>query len=93
MNVETETLYQEIHQIICSEFGKIFDFELHMEIQGRFREEGIQYVITKLDLPISVDEYISRALLLYKEIFPKSKLKPGIKQSTRDKLKIYSNTF
>lgn len=70
-------LYEEIHGIICREFGKNLNLNLRMDIQGRFRRDVAQLIINELNLPISVDEYESRLLNLYKEIFPKSELKPG----------------
>lgn len=64
--------------MICREFEKDLNLDLRMDIQGRFRRDVAQLIIDELNLPITVDEYECRLLSFYKEIFPKSKLKPGI---------------
>lgn len=75
--LNTEDLYTEAFQSICSKYGKTYDWSVKLHIMGMKPDPAIKYVIDTLDLPLSVEEFKAKVMGLLDEIFSKAKLMPG----------------
>lgn len=75
---DTETLYTEATQILASEHNKVYTWEIKVQCMGMKGSASAQHIIDKLELPMTVDEYLERISSLYTELFPKAILLPGI---------------
>ncbi|XP_061470719.1 pseudouridine-5'-phosphatase-like [Rhineura floridana] len=75
--LNTETLYTEVIQDICTRYGKQFSWDLKSTIMGRREAEAIVMIQKTLDLPLSPDELMEETKKKKKELFPKAALMPG----------------
>ena len=74
---DTESLYTETTQDICSQYGKTFDWSVKSRMMGRRPLEAAKMLVDALELPLSAEEFNSE---LYKRLtprFPDAKLMPG----------------
>lgn len=81
--LDTETLYRQVAEHIASEYGKIHTFELHTKCMGTTAVVDAQYNIEAHDLPLTVDQYLEKVKLGYKQVFPKAVILPGAEKLVR----------
>jgi len=74
---DTVTLYEVIRQRILSEFGKVYDFTTNIDSQGLLSRDAAAFVISKFDLPITVNEYLARSAAVGNKVFSNVQLMPG----------------
>ncbi|XP_034836059.1 pseudouridine-5'-phosphatase-like isoform X2 [Maniola hyperantus] len=65
---------------IASRFGKKFTFELKCKIMGQHSREFAGNIIKELDLPLTVDEFLVETRKIFIELFPQSKVMPGVQR-------------
>ena len=75
--LNTEDIYTEAYQNICSEFNQIYDWDTKVSIMGKKFEVAAKVVIDKLKLPITIEEFREKLDKQLDELFTKSKLLPG----------------
>ncbi|XP_068203107.1 pseudouridine-5'-phosphatase isoform X2 [Palaemon carinicauda] len=83
--LDTERLYTEATQVICSDYGKQYTWEIKVQCMGMKGYMAAQHIISSLDLPLTVDEYLKRIVEQYDTLFPTAKLLP-------DTEKLYSES-
>ncbi|EDO35203.1 predicted protein [Nematostella vectensis] len=81
--LDTERIYTDITQKICQEYGKTFDISLKQRIMGNSKHVSTKVVINEMQLPITVDEFLSKAGALNLTLFPTAKLLPGVEKLVR----------
>ena len=59
--LDTEEIYFDIGKQISSRYGKEFTWEVKKSLMGLPWNEGVDLLISSLDLPITRDEYIKEA--------------------------------
>ncbi|XP_068619511.1 pseudouridine-5'-phosphatase-like isoform X2 [Battus philenor] len=75
---DTEDLYTIGFQKIASRYGKEFTFALKCKIMGQQSREFAASIIDSLELPLTVDEFLEQSRTIFKELFPESKVLPGV---------------
>lgn len=65
------------YQNILSRFGKEYTFELKLKLMGSQTHEAAQIVISDLNLPMTVEEFISETKEQFQKLFPETQLMPG----------------
>ena len=75
--LDTESIYTEITQKIADKYGKIFDWEMKSKVMGRSPKDGAIMTVKLMDLPITAEEYLEKAVALENECFPHCKPMPG----------------
>lgn len=74
---DTEDLYTIGFQNIASRYGKHFDFSLKCQIMGQQSKEFAESIINALELPMTVDEFLTETRMIFNDLFPQSKIMPG----------------
>lgn len=77
--IDTETLYTVVTQQILDEIspGKIFTWEVKVGLMGLQKEDVSKKIVKMFDLPISWEEYASRAESLIEIVMRNCCLQPG----------------
>ncbi|XP_068619510.1 pseudouridine-5'-phosphatase-like isoform X1 [Battus philenor] len=78
--LDTENLYTIAFQNILSRFGKEFTFDIKLKLMGSQAHECAQILITDLDLPMTVEEFIMETKVQFQMLFPDTGLMPGAKR-------------
>lgn len=81
--LDTERLYTEATQVICSDYGKQYTWEIKVQCMGMKGHMSAQHIINSLDLPLTVDEYLKKIVEQYDTLFPTAKLLPGAEKLVR----------
>lgn len=58
--LDTEPLYTQATQQVVGAFGKVFDWSIKCEMMGRGALDAAKYLVERLSLPISPEEYLRR---------------------------------
>src|SRR5687767_9306465 len=58
--IDTEALYSEAGQRVCSRYGATYDLATKREIMGGDTQAGARHVVQKLGLPITPEQYIEQ---------------------------------
>nr|XP_045596668.1 pseudouridine-5'-phosphatase-like isoform X4 [Procambarus clarkii] len=80
---DTERLYAQAAEIIATEYGKSFTWEMQVHCMGLKANIDALYNIESLDLPLTVDQYLDKVSLVYKTVFPSAQLMPGAEKLVR----------
>jgi len=56
--LDTEPIYTEVTQTIVGRWGKVFDWSVKSNMIGRRSIDAARYLVERLDLPISAEEYL-----------------------------------
>ncbi|CAI9719879.1 pseudouridine-5' [Octopus vulgaris] len=78
--LDTERIYTEVTDEICSEYGKKFTWEVKVKLMGQRERDAAKIIIDELQLPLTVDECIQKVSVLQKKAFPNVPLLPGAKR-------------
>ena len=75
--LDTEPLYTEAAQAVVGRYGKVYDWTIKKHVVGGQAQAGAAYTIAQLDLPLTVEQYLSaRDSVLY-ELFANVPTMPG----------------
>lgn len=74
---DTEDLYTIGFQKVASRYGKNFDYSLKCKIMGQQSKEFASSIIDDLELPLTVDEFLTETRKIFSELFPQSQIMPG----------------
>ncbi|MDJ0704643.1 MAG: HAD-IA family hydrolase [Leptolyngbyaceae cyanobacterium MO_188.B28] len=77
--LDTERLNRQVNQTIASRYGKVFDETVHRQIIGRTASDSAQILINRLDLPITIDDYLQQRYELVTDLYPTAQPLPGAK--------------
>ncbi|XP_070168606.1 pseudouridine-5'-phosphatase-like [Polyergus mexicanus] len=75
--LDTESLYTIAYNRVIQEYGKTFTWEHKAKIMGLKCTEGVQTIISMLQLPITLQIFEDKLASIYQEIFPQCNLMPG----------------
>ncbi|MGC4090208.1 MAG: HAD-IA family hydrolase [Polyangiaceae bacterium] len=75
--LDTEPLYTRGIQAVVGEYGHVYDWSLKRDMMGRSDIEGAELVVSRLKLPISVAEYMSRREPILESLLADSPVVPG----------------
>lgn len=81
--LDTEGIYTEVTHMITSRYGRTFDWAIKQNTIGRGARDFAGYVINALELPLSVDEFLTIREPLLDERFPRSVAMPGAEALVR----------
>ncbi|CAG0902999.1 unnamed protein product, partial [Cyprideis torosa] len=77
---DTERLYTIATERLASRYGCTYSWEVKVEAMGKQQTEAAKVIVEKCGLPLSVDEYCLEINEMYKEVFPKTALLPGVER-------------
>ncbi|GIX96128.1 pseudouridine-5'-phosphatase [Caerostris darwini] len=80
---DTEKIYTDIHQAICSKYGKIFTWEVKIKCMGKVADEAARTFIREMELPMTVEEYHATFAKICEELFQKTQVLPGVDKLIR----------
>lgn len=75
--LDTEPFYTEVHAILAARHGKVFDWSVKSKMIGRRAEDSARALISGLDLPFTVAEYLEARKDMLAALFPKAEPLPG----------------
>ncbi|GBP36160.1 Pseudouridine-5'-phosphatase [Eumeta japonica] len=78
--LNTEDLYTIGFQQLASRYDKEFTFALKCKIMGKQTKEFAKDIIEDLELPLSVDEFVTETKAIFNDLFPTCELKLGAKK-------------
>ncbi|XP_042235720.1 pseudouridine-5'-phosphatase-like isoform X3 [Homarus americanus] len=81
--LDTECLYTRAAEIVASEYGKTFTWEMQVACMGLKARADAKYNIDTLDLPLTVDQYLDKVSRVYKTVFPSAQFMPGAEKLVR----------
>lgn len=74
---DTEPKYEKAISTVCSQFGCIYTLEAKLLAMGTTARQSANTVITKCNLPISIDQFLSLMEEQYPKVFANVELMPG----------------
>jgi pseudouridine 5'-phosphatase len=80
--LDTERFYTEVTQAIVGRWGKVFDWSVKGNMIGRPARDSARYLVERLDLPITPDEYLREREARLERLFPESQPMPGARELT-----------
>uniref|UniRef100_H2XQT3 Pseudouridine-5'-phosphatase n=1 Tax=Ciona intestinalis TaxID=7719 RepID=H2XQT3_CIOIN len=78
--LNTEDLYTEAFQNICSEYGKEYTWSIKMHCMGQKPDASAKYTIDQLNLPLTTEQWKEKLGKQLNVVFSRSKLLPGAKK-------------
>jgi len=75
--LDTEPFYTKAHEIVAARYGKVFDWSVKSKMIGLRAEDSANVLISVLQLPMSVPEYLEARKNLLAELFPQAEPLPG----------------
>jgi pseudouridine-5'-monophosphatase len=75
--LDTEPFYTKAHEIVAARYGKVFDWRVKSKMIGLRAEDSARVLISSLQLPMSIPEYLEARKHLLTEMFPQSEPLPG----------------
>jgi len=81
--LDTEPFYTKAHQIIAARYGKVFDWSVKSKMIGLRAEDSAKVLLSALQLPFSVEEYLETRSHILKELFPQAEPLPGAVRLTK----------
>ncbi|CAB3233433.1 unnamed protein product [Arctia plantaginis] len=78
--LNTEDLYTIAYQNILTPYDKEYTWDLKVKLMGLQDREAAKLLLSTLDIPLSVEEWMNAVKLQYEKIFPESQLMPGAKK-------------
>jgi pseudouridine-5'-monophosphatase len=75
--LDTEPFYTQVHQVMAARYGKAFDWTVKSKMIGLRAEDSANVLISSLQLPMSIPEYLEARKHLLAELFPQAEALPG----------------
>jgi len=75
--LDTEPFYTQAHQAMAAQYGKVFDWTVKSKMIGLRAEDSAKVILTALQLPLSVEEYLEQRMLMLEKLFPQAQPLPG----------------
>jgi pseudouridine-5'-monophosphatase len=82
--LDTESLYTQVTNAIAAEHGKVYDWSIKGELMGRPALDSAEYLIEKLQLPMTPEEYLDKRGPMLHELLAKCEAIAGAEAFTRD---------
>lgn len=75
--LDTERLYTQATEEIVNRYGKHFCFELKAQLMGRSATESAALLLTTLEIPLSVEDYLAERTQILEPLFARAAAMPG----------------
>jgi len=75
--LDTERIYTEIMQRIASKYGKTFTWDMKVKMMGMPGLPSAQLAVSEMGLPMTGEEFLSKAKEHKQELFPHCNIMPG----------------
>ncbi|KAG7161215.1 Pseudouridine-5'-phosphatase-like [Homarus americanus] len=90
---DTECLYTRAAEIVASEYGKTFTWEMQVACMGLKARADAKYNIDTLDLPLTVDQYLDKVSRVYKTVFPSAQFMPDTERLYTEATQIIASEY
>ncbi|KAK7864344.1 hypothetical protein R5R35_009183 [Gryllus longicercus] len=81
--LDTERMYFEVREKLCKKYKKEYTLEFHADTSGVRGLEACELIVSKLQLPLTAEEFYNQSKELYQKEFPSAILKPGAERLIR----------
>ena len=81
--LDTEPLYTQAAQSIVGRFGKTYDWSIKQHTMGRDARVGATLVVERLEIPMTVDEYLEEQKVLLSRLLVGAPAKSGAEAFVR----------
>jgi pseudouridine-5'-monophosphatase len=75
--LDTEPLYTDAAQAVVGRYGKVYDWSIKKHVVGGQAQAGAAYTIAQLNLPLTVEQYLSERDLVLHQLFANVPPMPG----------------
>jgi pseudouridine-5'-monophosphatase len=82
--LDTEPIYTKVTQGIAAEHGKVFDWTVKADLIGRPAFDSAEFLIEKLALPITPEQYLAQRTPLLEELLVATEAVLGAEAFTRE---------
>jgi pseudouridine-5'-monophosphatase len=82
--LDTEPIYTKVTSAIAAEHGKVFDWTVKADLIGRPAFDSAEFLIEKLALPITPQEYLAKRTPLLEELLAATEAVAGAEAFTRE---------
>ena len=82
--LDTEPIYTKVTSVIAGEHGKVFDWAVKADLIGRPALDSAEFLIEKLKLPISPQEYLAKRKPLLESLLVATEAMAGAEAFTRE---------
>jgi pseudouridine-5'-monophosphatase len=82
--LDTEPLYTRVTSAIAAEHGKVFDWSVKGDLIGRPALDSAEFLVEKLQLPMSPQEYLDRRNPILEELLATCEAIAGAEAFTRE---------
>jgi len=82
--LDTEHIYTKVTSAIAAEHGKVFDWTVKADLIGRPAFDSAEFLIEKLELPITAAEYLEKRQPLLEALLAETEAIAGAEAFTRD---------
>ncbi|XP_069179831.1 pseudouridine-5'-phosphatase isoform X2 [Procambarus clarkii] len=79
----TESLYTAATECVIKPFGKMYSWEVKVAQMGQKAENCAQIIISSLEIPLSVKDYLTQVAEIHRKIMPTAQLMPGAEKLVR----------
>jgi HAD superfamily hydrolase (TIGR01509 family) len=82
--LDTEPIYTKVTNLIAAEHGKVFDWTVKADLIGRPALDSAEFLIEKLALPITPQQYLAQRQPLLEELLATAGAMAGAEAFTRE---------
>jgi len=82
--LDTEPIYTKVTSSIAAEHGKVFDWTVKADLIGRPAFDSAEFLIEKLALPITPEEYLEKRTPLLEKLLASTEAIAGAEAFTRE---------
>ncbi|MBD2464150.1 HAD-IA family hydrolase [Oscillatoria sp. FACHB-1407] len=81
--LDTEFIHAQVNQAIASQYGKVFDTSIQSKVIGRMAADSARIIIDLLELPLTVEEFVTQKNALIYDRYPLARPMAGAMELTQ----------
>lgn len=78
--LNTEDLYTVAYQNVLAPYNKRYTWDIKVTLMGLQAQEAAEAILSKLDIPMTVQEWLTETKKQYEILFPDSEVMPGARR-------------